>query len=53
MWRLTATVCAFSMFASSTSGIAASKDPAASVKTKSPIKHVIILIGENLSLIHI
>lgn len=52
MWRLTATVCAFSMFASSTSGIAASKDPAASVKTKSPIKHVIILIGENRGFDH-
>ena len=46
------TVCAFAMFASSTSGIAASKDPAASVKTKSPIKHVIILIGENRGFDH-
>lgn len=59
MWRLTAAVCAFSTFASS-AGFAGwrddrredRKDPAASVRTASPIKHVIILIGENRGLDH-
>src|SRR5271154_6448604 len=51
LWRLTAAVCAFSTFAWST-GFAANKDMCTSVKTASPIKHVIILIGENRGLDH-
>ncbi|WOJ90844.1 alkaline phosphatase family protein [Methylocapsa polymorpha] len=54
MWRFTAAVCAFSTFASATTGFAAAAgaDAAANVKTKSPIKHVIILIGENRGFDH-
>ncbi|MEJ0095657.1 MAG: alkaline phosphatase family protein [Methylocella sp.] len=51
MSRFTAALCVLSTFASST-GYAAEKDAAASVATKSPIKHVIILIGENRGLDH-
>ncbi|MEJ0094924.1 MAG: alkaline phosphatase family protein [Methylocella sp.] len=52
MLRFTAALCALSTFASSTTGYAAGKDAAASVATKSPIKHVIVLIGENRGLDH-
>jgi len=54
MWRFTAAVCAFSTFASATTGFAAAAgaDAAAAVKTRSPIKHVIILIGENRGFDH-
>jgi phospholipase C len=51
-WRFTAALCALSTFASSTTGYAAGTDAAASVETKSPIKHVIVLIGENRGLDH-
>ncbi|MEJ0095420.1 MAG: alkaline phosphatase family protein [Methylocella sp.] len=52
MWRFVAALCALSTFASSTTGYAAGTDAAASVETKSPIKHVIILIGENRGFDH-
>ncbi len=55
MRRITAVVCALSTFASTTGFAAGQKsdvDEAASVKTTSPIKHVIILIGENRGLDH-
>jgi phospholipase C len=52
MWRFTAALCALSTFASSTTGYAAGTDAAASIETKSPIKHVIILIGENRGMDH-
>ncbi len=51
-WRFTAALCALSTFASSTTGYAAGTDAAASLETKSPIKHVVILIGENRGLDH-
>ena len=52
LWRLTASICALSMFMPNTIGYAAGTDAAASVETTSPIKHVIILIGENRGLDH-
>jgi phospholipase C len=52
MWRFTAALCALSTFASSTTGYAAGTDAAASIETKSPIKHVLILIGENRGMDH-
>jgi phospholipase C len=56
IWRSTVAACAFSTLAFAPTGFAAGKDPekdaAAKVHTTSPIKHVIILIGENRGLDH-
>jgi phospholipase C len=55
-WRLTTAVYMSVLTASApcldTVAIAGTVDPAAAVKTNSPIKHVIILIGENRGLDH-
>jgi phospholipase C len=57
-WRAKATCCAsvFALFAfgyvATVHGASAPKDAAAAVKTETPIKHVIILIGENRGLDH-
>jgi phospholipase C len=55
-WRLTTalhtSIFALSAFAFATTGDSATTDVAASAPTASPIKHVIILIGENRGLDH-
>jgi phospholipase C len=55
-WRITTALCAVTMLAVATAsygaGINTKGDAAASLKTESPIKHVIILIGENRGFDH-
>jgi len=54
-WRTTTALFVVSTLAVATAGYAANgnkKDPSDSVKTASPIKHVIVLIGENRGLDH-
>src|SRR5260370_15141188 len=58
-WRATATACAF-MFALSVFGFGASARAGAdpdnavdAIKTATPIKHVIIIVGENRSFDHL